>query len=363
MTKWGSILVALLGLALAVYTVATHGRDRPPDPPPAAPPSINPYPQGIAATGQVEAASRNIALSAADAGLVTEVLVQVGDLVKAGQVVARLDDRLLVADKVRLAAARDVSAARLARLRAQPRRENLPPLQAAVNGAKALLADAQDLLEDLNRAGVGNAASPAEIARRQFAVNRIGAEVAAAEANLALAAAGAWGPDVLVSEAELKQSEAELKAIDTRLDRLAIRSPIDGTVLKRNIEPGQYTSTGSVAQAALVVGDLRALRVRARVDEEDAPMLVEMAAATLRVRGITGETAPLKMVRIEPLALPKQDLVNSTTERVDTRVVEVVFEVTGVTRARLFPGQVVDVFIDASGVIKEGTAGVKVQGS
>jgi HlyD family secretion protein len=59
------------------------------------------------------------------------------------------------------------------------------------------------------------------------------------------------------------------------------------------------------------------------------------------------ETVKLTMLRIEPLAQPKTDLVNTPTERVDTRVVEVVFTLAEPAKSRLFPGQVVDVFIDA----------------
>ena len=54
---------------------------------------------------------------------------------------------------------------------------------------------------------------------------------------------------------------------------------------------------------------------------------------------------PLKLVRIEPYARPKTDLTGSNTERVDTRVVEVLFQIEGTTKSRIFPGQVVDVYI------------------
>ena len=65
------------------------------------------------------------------------------------------------------------------------------------------------------------------------------------------------------------------------------------------------------------------------------------------MRGVNPEDVALRMVRIEPLAEAKMSLMGTTTERVDTRVVEVVFEVVGATKVRLFPGQAVDVFIEA----------------
>ncbi|MGQ0626829.1 MAG: hypothetical protein ACT4PL_01865, partial [Phycisphaerales bacterium] len=106
--------------------------------------------------------------------------------------------------------------------------------------------------------------------------------------------------------------------------------------------------------AAFVVGDLSTLRVRARVAEEDAPQLQAGARAIARVRGIRPVELPLRMLRIEPLAEPKMNLMGTTTERVDTRVVEVIFEVIGPVTARVYPGQGVDVFIEGEGAGESG---------
>ena len=59
-------------------------------------------------------------------------------------------------------------------------------------------------------------------------------------------------------------------------------------------------------------------------------------------------TYPLTFVRVEPYVVPKKALTGANTERVDTRVIEVIFEITGTTTFRLFPGQVVDVYIEAA---------------
>lgn len=349
MTKWTTILLSVLGLAVAVYTVATINRDRPPEPPPAAPPSVNPFERGIAGTGIVEAATRNIAVGAPEAGLVARVLVQVGELVRQGQPLLEMDARLLEAEHVRASSAVATAEARLARLVAMPRAEDLPPLRAAVQRAAARLDDARDRLAEMLRAGDKAAATASEISRLRFAVQVSEAELEQSRAELQRAEAGAWDREAAVASAELGQARADVRAIELRLDRLVVRSPIDGTVLKRNVEPGQAVSgpAGNGTQVgAVVVGDLRSLHVRARVDEEDAPLLRSGAAGVARVRGLAGESVPLRMVRIEPLAVPKTDLSGVSTERVDTRVVEVVFELVGASKSPLFPGQLVDVFIE-----------------
>ncbi len=365
MTKWITILLALLGAGIALYTVATNGKDKAPAPPPATAPSVNPFARGIACAGSVEALSRNIAVSAPEGGLVVQTLAEVGAAVNAGDPLFVLDSRLLAAELVRAQAARTVAAAELAALLAAPRPEELPPLAAALDAAKVREADARDVLADMTTADRQSAMSRSEMARRRFALDQAVADVARAQALLDLTAAGAWKPQVEVARARLAAAEADIAAINLRIDRLTVRAPIAGTVLKRNVEPGQFTGgmggpgmgggaggggggmSSSPGSAAIVVGDLSRLRIRARVDEEDAPLLRAAAKAVARVRGIAPETLELRMVRIEPLALPKADLTGATTERVDTRVIEVLFEVLTTPSNPVFPGQAVDVYIEA----------------
>lgn len=348
MIKWLTILLAALGTGLAFYTVATVGDDAPPRLPPAAPPSVNPFAHGIAAGGSVEAASRNIPLGAPEPGLILEVLVDVGQVVRKGDALVRQDTRTLDADLIQLEAALAIAQAELAQLQAAPRPEELPPLEAALKRAQVRLADAEDQLSDMLAAQRRGGISPTEVNRSRFAADAARAEVEQATASLALARAGAWSAALRVAEARVQRAQRDLDAVRLRRERLTIRAPIDATVLKRNVEPGQIAGGPSASpDGLLVLGDLSSLRVRARVDEEDAPLLRDGASAVARVRGLFPEDLPLRMVRIEPLAMPKMQLMGVTTERVDTRVIEAIFEVVGSPRTRLFPGQAVDVFIDA----------------
>jgi hypothetical protein len=101
------------------------------------------------------------------------------------------------------------------------------------------------------------------------------------------------------------------------------------------------------------MGDLSSLHVRAQVNEEDAPLLREGARGVARVRGPARIELPLRMLRIEPLAQPKRQLTGDFSELVDTRVVEVVFEADASSMprgSRLYPGQIVDVFIETPAV-------------
>jgi len=358
MTKYITMLLAIAGLVLGGVAIVQTNQE-PPVPPLAGTASVNPFGRGIAASGVVEASTRNIAVTAAESGLIAQVYVQVGDAVKAGQPLFQLDDRSLRAELVQAQAAKVVAQAELARMESRPRKEEGPPIAAAREAAKARLADADDWYTSTMQAMRDNAATANELSRRRFALDSARADLAQADAEYALWEAGSWQPDVLIARAQVQQADADIEAITLRLERLVARSPVDGTVLKRNVEPGQYAPSNAAATAGVqpgtvVVGNVATLHVRARVDEEDVPKLVFAAAATARQRGAAQAAIPLKMIRIEPLAVAKRDLTGENTERVDTRVIEVIFEVDrseagadSTKPARLYPGQLLDVFIDA----------------
>lgn len=344
MIKWFTILLALAGVAVGVYTVSTAS-SAPPRIPLAAPPSINPFPRGIAATGVVEGVSRNVHIVAPEGGLVTRVFVQPGQTVKAGDPLFELDQRPLQAEMMKAMAALEVAKANVERVNALPRRESLPPLEASVRGAESELNDWKDQYESLSAAMAGDGASKNELQRRKFQIQGAEARVALAQANLELTRAGAWEPDKAIARAEVTQAQAAIESLKTLIDRRIVRAPIDATVLKRDVEPGQW-APAAADTSAIVIADLSRTHIRARVDEEDLPKLRNGSRGEARIRGDFALTIPLAMVRIEPFAIPKTQLSGATNERVDTRVVEAIFEVQGAPKVTLFPGQLVDVFID-----------------
>jgi len=128
-----------------------------------------------------------------------------------------------------------------------------------------------------------------------------------------------------------------------------VRAPRDGMVLRREIEPGEQ-ATANGAGPSMILGDLSRLWVRAQIDEEDIGLVGDAPRAVARTRGAVVVDIPLKLVRIEPYARPKRDLSGSNRERVDTRVIEAVFEMQPLPQAKstpTYPGQAVDVFIES----------------
>jgi hypothetical protein len=91
---------------------------------------------------------------------------------------------------------------------------------------------------------------------------------------------------------------------------------------------------------------LKPLYVRVDVDEHEAWRVQPEAKATAAVRGNANLKSPLAFVRFEPFILPKKSLTGDSTERVDTRVLQVIYRVED-DNPHLFVGQQMDVFIDA----------------
>ena len=353
MVKWIVIAISVVGLSVGVFTAAT-AKEQTTAPPPASAPSINPFTSGIAATGLVEAASRNIEVAPPEPGLVVDVLAEVGDHVESGQPLLQLDPRAIKAELIRGHAARDLAAARVQQLEAEPRAETIPPLEAAHNEAEARARDAEAEFRRASDAMKRDASTASEVDRRRFAAEAAKASAAAAKARLDLARAGAWNKELAVAHASLASANADIEAWNIRLDRLTVRSPIDAVVLQRNISKGEYAALSSNAGGVFVIGDLSALNVRALINEEDAPRLRAGAKAMARARGATTdglELIPLSMIRIEPLARAKRQLTGVAGELVDTRVIEVLFRVDaqpgpGGLPAGFYPGQLVDVYVD-----------------
>ena len=117
-------------------------------------------------------------------------------------------------------------------------------------------------------------------------------------------------------------------------------------MLQVNVRPGEFVGAPP-GQALIVLGSVTQLHVRVDIDEYDIPRFVADAPARATLKGQATEFFPLKFVRIEPYVVPKKSLTGDNTERVDTRVLQVIYAIDAQNR-RLFVGQQLDVFIDAS---------------
>jgi HlyD family secretion protein len=340
-------LIALIGVVFAVYTVRRGEKALPPAAPVAAPPTAS-FAAQIAGAGLVEAASENLAIGTIVPGIVTDVFVSVGQQVKSGEKLFAVDTRDLDAELVTKEAAVQAATRRLERLKQAPRAEDVPPLEARVVEAQAVLSDRQDEFSRLKRIEMNNegAVSADEINRAKWAVAGAEAQLTGARANLAVVTAGTWKPDLAVAEAELASAQADVQGLKIQYARRTVYAPIDGQILQVDVRPGEYATAGFLNQPMMTLGQTSSLHVRVDIDENDAWRLQSGAKAVGSLRGNSALKTDLTFVRIEPYVIPKRSLTGESTERVDTRVLQVIYKVQNATFP-VYVGQQMDVFIEA----------------
>lgn len=309
-----ALLVRYITFALAISGVVVmtsvmqsiHGQDNAVIPPPPVTPPAKPYSSGIAATGIIEALSENVAIGIPAPGVINEVKVSVWDKVKKDDVLLVIDDRELRAALGKQNAAIAVS-------------------QAQLDVSLAQLNKSRATLDRLKSIPDQRAISQDDL------TNRIN--------DLAISEA-----EVTAARAQLESAKADVEQTRLLIERLTIRAPKDATVLQVNIRAGEYASSQNKS-APLILGDVDTLQVRIDVDEQNAMRVRSGQAATAFLKGDSTTPYPLQFERIEPFVVPKASLTGASTERVDTRVLQVIYRLPKPEKTPLYVGQQVDVFI------------------
>jgi multidrug efflux pump subunit AcrA (membrane-fusion protein) len=348
MKRFGLPALALVALVFAVSAAWKWRTVKSSTVPLSAPPTAG-FQHAVGAVGLVEASSENISISTAVSGLIVKVYVKPGDRVSAGQNLFSLDDRDLKAELISRQATLDAARDRLAKLEQSPRPEEIPPAEARVREAEAALADAavqQKLIESVSDR---RAIREEDLQRRRQATRAAEAKLDEAKAALALLKAGAWAPDLKIAKAEVTTTEAQLKRLETDIERLTMRAPAAGEILQVNVRAGEYAQVGALAKPLIVMGDTSHLNVRVDVDENEGWKVGADAPAQAAERGNSSQKVPLEFVRFEPYVVPKKSLTGDSTERVDTRVLQVIYRFKE-TKVPFRVGQQMDVFISTDGL-------------
>jgi multidrug resistance efflux pump len=340
-------LLALAALGLAIVNVAGNYVKIDPPPPPS-PPAIAPFERSVAGTGIVEARTENIAVGAHVGGVVAKVFVQVNQHVERGSPLFSIDDRQLQRTLGVRQAALQMAKAELKRLESMPRPEELVPSAAKIAEAKANLAAQEDLRNRANSLAEQHALAREESVARDMAWRAKKEQLARLEAEDALLRAGAWEADKEVARAAVAKAQAEVDQAATDIERLTVLAPVSGEVLQVNVRPGEFVAAGQ-GLAPVVFGDLATLHVRVDIDEHDISRFSLRGPARASVRGDPQKSYPLAFVRVEPYVVPKKSLTGDSSERVDTRVLQVIYAFAAGERS-VYVGQQLDVFVDASPV-------------
>jgi multidrug resistance efflux pump len=291
----------------------------------------------------VEPQTENIKVGSPLSGVVVAVNVHVGQRVKAGDELFRLDNRAQMADLRCRQAALEAAQADLTRLENQPRPEELPVSESQVADWEANLADQEDQLMRARELSSRKIISAQELVTREQAYRMAKARLNKARAELELLKAGAWKFDKGVARAAVEKARSDIEQVQTELDRLSVRALVDGEVLQVNVRPGEFVG-GQGGEALIILGNIDQLHARVDIDEHDIPRFQPGLAAKAALRGNPQEVYRLKFVRVEPYVVPKKSLTGDNTERVDTRVLQVIYSIDARGK-QLYVGQQLDVFI------------------
>jgi len=343
--KYGLPLLAAIGIIFATMRVVQGNKPVPPAPP-VAQPSQAPFASYIAGAGMIEARNKNIAIGAPVSGLVMEVLVKVGNRVDKGAPLFKLDDRSLQAALIVNRAALHSAQEQLNRLISLPRPEDIPPVEARVRVAESSLADTRNQLALIESVSDKRAVSREDLDRRRYAVQTAEANLSETQTQLAQLKAGAWKPDIEIARASVASAQSQIKSTETEIGRLIVRSPISGEILQANIRAGEFATAGVLATPLMLMGNIDRLDVRINIDENDAWRFRKDSPAVAYVRGNNTLHTNLVFEYLEPYVVPKRSLTGDSIERVDTRVLQVVYSFDRRTLP-VYTGQIMDVFIEA----------------
>lgn len=309
----------------------------------------------IGGVGIVEPVGEATTIGSQLPGVVEDVCVQPGDLVKQGDALIRLDRRSAIAD-VAVAKAELVSQqAMLAELQG-----NIPTLEARYRAAiaiheqaEAALRNAEKELERVRSVQGTFALSEEEIDTRRLNLETAKGKFAETEArrleakaNLDLLA-GPIAPSMEVQKIAVMQAEANLQRAQTNLELRTIVAPKDGTVLSVRLRVGEFVPASILATPFISLGVIDPLHVRVDIDEAEIPRFSAGAKAYASLRGKPGTKVPLLYVRTEPLVVPKRTLTGTVSERVDTRVLQVIYSAKP-DELKASIGQQVDVYIEGN---------------
>ncbi len=281
----------------------------------------------IAGPGRVEPYSEDIKIGSELSGRLKVVNVEEGDAIRHGQVLAELEN----ADyRAQVESARANVVAKEATLRKVingARRQERDQAWSSVNEAKAVMENSESELhrrQELFSAGV--------VSREEFDRYAREADVAKAKYDAAvqqhaLVDDHAREEDRSFAEADLALAKGQLAEAEARYEKTFIRSPIDGTVLRKHHRSGESVSNSStVPDPILTIGDRKALRVRVDVDETDVSKVRIGQRAYVTADAFGKQKFWGQVVRVGQQLGPKNVRTDEPTEKVDTKILETLVE-------------------------------------
>jgi len=282
----------------------------------------------VASTGRVEGASEAIDVGAGVDGVIAEMRVREGDVVHRGDVLVVIDHRELIAELSGAEAAAEAARQAKVRILRGSRVEERERADADVIAAEAVVRQAESQhrrTAELFAEGIVTAAERDEV-RRTLDVSK--AQLDAVRKGAQLVKAPPLPEEIAKADAEVRSAEQRITSIQRTLDKSMVRAPMDATVLRTMLRPGETFSV-MVPQPILRIADTSRLRVRAEVDERDVARVFPGQQVMVRGDVWPGHGVPGHVSRIGSQMGRKTVRSGDPAEKRDRDVLEVVVDLDG----------------------------------
>jgi HlyD family secretion protein len=292
------------------------------------------------APGVVEPRSGEIKIAAPVVGRINEVMVKINDKVAADEPLLRLDDEDAQA-RVASAQAQVAMHERARNEKSAGKAANRRDAEDAVAEAEAGLVDARSTFDKAVRAKRTGSGSDATITAARTAWTHAQDNLDRQRSQLRKIEAQSGTPLPTQLEGQLNVARTELRVAVAELEKLTIRAPMAGTVLKVAVKPGELAGP-SAPQPLLLLGDLSQLRVRAELDEHNVGKIKLGEAVTVRAEAFRGQTFAGKVAAIAPLIQPARLNASGSRNVTDFSITEVTIDLN--EPGPLVAGMSVDVY-------------------
>jgi HlyD family secretion protein len=281
----------------------------------------------VAAPGRVEPKSENVQIGAELNGKLRQVNDEEGDRVRRGQLLAVLENADYAARIASAEAQVEQKQAELRKVVNGARKQERREAQAAVVQSEAVLRNAETEMQRRKQLFAAGVVSREENDRyaREYDVAK--AQYEAAAQHFSFVDAEAREEDRSAAEADLQFARAQLAEARAMYDKTFIRSPIDGTVLRKHHRTGESVSNSASAPDPIyTIGDESRLRVRVEVDETDVAKLRVGQSAYVTADAYGDRKFWGRVVRIGEELGRKNVHTDQPQERVDTKILETLVE-------------------------------------
>ncbi|MEA4863327.1 MAG: HlyD family secretion protein [Victivallaceae bacterium] len=293
--------------------------------------------------GLIESAGGNVTISSPLSGTIEKVSVRAGDTVRHGDPLFTVDGAELRAEMTIMEKEMKLKSAQLKQLRAGTHPDEIKAAECRAASAEAGLMETRDEWARAQKLLQANAISFSDHQRKRFAF--LAAKAAFENAEAAVRRLRNWprNEDIMVARRELELATARWERAKIDYDRSRITAPEDCKVLQVNIRKGEYINLAVNSRPHIVLAPEAPLQLRVQVDEELAAAVNANAEVTATIRDRRNTKLELRYVRTEPIVIPKTSFSGRVTEKQDTRVINIIYEITG-SDGPVFIGQQSDVY-------------------